>query len=1223
MSVQNETARIQYTLTSTGQTLSVPFYFLNQEDIRVIRQVTGEPPQPLTLNTDYSVSGAGNEEGGEITMVTGNAGDKITIRRDISITQLLDYVYNDRFPAQSHERGLDRLTMITQMLADDLERTLRFPETDLFNTELSASRKGFVLSFGDDGALSFNLRAADVSNLLLNGAAKNFPSRLTYTVDTAEDPSEGGSLDNLRDLQKGDLNIVDRIPIQVSTRGQILAGDNPDGVGENFALFYGKKFGNFRILSGAAPSGFPAPTEGVIRCIDTPWTDAPLLHPVAIQFNSEEADEGIVTSLGLEVDKTYYLKRREQLGVEGAGTLYLVDSIEKGVDDRFLFPNVGNPPFADPPLPIETVAEAYVDDGSRVLKAHASWDSVTGADDAFWVATSRVGQRSSVNVESIVAEADGGSAINAVELTPRDLGFGNAAAITNYLNNVGPITVNAGSYYGDGEGGGGLFNLVNDASLVPDDGLVFAAAGIGSGWRLRRIITEPQIIYSERFGFDAEADGSTNDSEKLLAALAILEAQGGGELRFGPGSYRFGSSEFVELKSNITISGSGVDLTNLTFAGGMGVARAVGEHRENITIKDATINMGSNINFGYALDFYLDENTGHTDMDRTYYPGSFFAEADDHVGGQRIHNIKLERLKIASTNDNFSVQFLGVFGCVIDQVEINNGFQLLWLSRYNKDFVVREYRGIRGRRAGVAIKRFNMRIRFEDFYLYGNKWNTSLDSDGDFDLYGWDNRDVTIRNGYIDSGVEEIGTGRIDQGGGQGPRSCPMRVTGSDTVVIENVTGVIRHSAGGRGKHVQWRYLSETDGSTPVDLSAHPLYPNIPDYYRLEEPDLPYNSVSNQWRVECGSVSIKDFNVTYKSPVSSPDMDLSGSLLRIVGVLDLSIQNINIEFDKDLTAVGAVGSTCRFDAFGSNDSWDIRNLKFLGYDKNRIPISGVNQRGAGTIKISNSRLVCSDGRVFTMDPGGSGIVVARNTEFLGDITDDGGFRIFTGSSFKAYNCYVSGNSVFEGEDLELIDSVLEQIVEMIDPDESLGSIFALSIAASSKRSLIKNSKIVGIRPVNFAGGRSTVEGSILIGYRFSRNSGGDIVPVAASTAGPGGSAARRYVRTTATRVQPDDAELGEDWFDHVTNETPIALTDSLGPFFGTATILEGNTTLVLAHGRAYTPSIARCQITPQNAAARASQFGIASVDATNITIEIDSAAPSGGAIFSVSIQPEN
>jgi hypothetical protein len=82
MSIASSTSRVQYTLTGTGQTLSVPFYFLESGHLKVIRTKADGTITTLVLSTDYTVTGAGVEAGGSITMITGAATDVITIKRN-------------------------------------------------------------------------------------------------------------------------------------------------------------------------------------------------------------------------------------------------------------------------------------------------------------------------------------------------------------------------------------------------------------------------------------------------------------------------------------------------------------------------------------------------------------------------------------------------------------------------------------------------------------------------------------------------------------------------------------------------------------------------------------------------------------------------------------------------------------------------------------------------------------------------------------------------------------------------------------------------------------------------------------------------------------------------------------------------------------------------------------------------------------------------------------
>ena len=79
----------------------------------------------MTLTTDYTVSGVG-ETSGDVTL-TGSAPSssyKLILQRGMDLTQEVDYVENDPFPAATHEEALDRLTMICQQLDEQVSRSV-------------------------------------------------------------------------------------------------------------------------------------------------------------------------------------------------------------------------------------------------------------------------------------------------------------------------------------------------------------------------------------------------------------------------------------------------------------------------------------------------------------------------------------------------------------------------------------------------------------------------------------------------------------------------------------------------------------------------------------------------------------------------------------------------------------------------------------------------------------------------------------------------------------------------------------------------------------------------------------------------------------------------------------------------------------------------------------------------------------------------------------------
>lgn len=156
MAVNVQTSRVTHLLTGTGQTLTVPFYFLAASHLKVVRVRAGVSTV-LAMVSHYSVAGAGSETGGSVVLTTAAAaaGDTITILRSIPATQETDYLYADRFPAESHERALDKLTMIVQQQNDKLDRSLRVDEVAEGSlTALSgdpAARAGKLLGFDATG----------------------------------------------------------------------------------------------------------------------------------------------------------------------------------------------------------------------------------------------------------------------------------------------------------------------------------------------------------------------------------------------------------------------------------------------------------------------------------------------------------------------------------------------------------------------------------------------------------------------------------------------------------------------------------------------------------------------------------------------------------------------------------------------------------------------------------------------------------------------------------------------------------------------------------------------------------------------------------------------------------------------------------------------------------------------------------------------------------------
>lgn len=130
MTVQSTLARVSYTVSITGP-YTIPFRFLNDDDVTVVVLAPdGITETVLTNTTDYNLSGAGSSSGSLTLVDLTYAGYTISIINDPSVTQLVDYPEVGKFPAESHERALDKLTIITQRLNDLVDRSLHFSDAD-------------------------------------------------------------------------------------------------------------------------------------------------------------------------------------------------------------------------------------------------------------------------------------------------------------------------------------------------------------------------------------------------------------------------------------------------------------------------------------------------------------------------------------------------------------------------------------------------------------------------------------------------------------------------------------------------------------------------------------------------------------------------------------------------------------------------------------------------------------------------------------------------------------------------------------------------------------------------------------------------------------------------------------------------------------------------------------------------------------------------------------
>lgn len=130
MAVTSDISSISYTgNNSTTTSYSVPFVFLENGHLSATAKVTATGVESAVTLVDHI--GAGNPAGGTVrTSVAIPATSTLTIFRNVPATQTTSYAEGGDFPAASHERALDKLTMLSQQSLRGSARALKVTEAD-------------------------------------------------------------------------------------------------------------------------------------------------------------------------------------------------------------------------------------------------------------------------------------------------------------------------------------------------------------------------------------------------------------------------------------------------------------------------------------------------------------------------------------------------------------------------------------------------------------------------------------------------------------------------------------------------------------------------------------------------------------------------------------------------------------------------------------------------------------------------------------------------------------------------------------------------------------------------------------------------------------------------------------------------------------------------------------------------------------------------------------
>lgn len=128
MTVSTEVDHNEYTGNGVTTTFPYTFRIFQKSDLVVQVVDLDENLTVLTLDTDYTVTGAGGYTGGNVILAAAlTSGYQISISRELPVTQETDLRNQGKFFAEVHEDAFDKLTMLIQQVRSLFSLALRKP----------------------------------------------------------------------------------------------------------------------------------------------------------------------------------------------------------------------------------------------------------------------------------------------------------------------------------------------------------------------------------------------------------------------------------------------------------------------------------------------------------------------------------------------------------------------------------------------------------------------------------------------------------------------------------------------------------------------------------------------------------------------------------------------------------------------------------------------------------------------------------------------------------------------------------------------------------------------------------------------------------------------------------------------------------------------------------------------------------------------------------------
>jgi len=158
LTVSSLNTKNSYNGDGSATSFAYQFPIHSTAELTVIERAANGTETIKSLGSHYSITDNGASGGNVIFSTAPISGVTVVLLRNTNLTQEVDYIENDAFPAETHEAAIDKLTLQIQEAQEEINRSIKLSRTNtITSTEFtvgSTDRAGKMLGFDNSGNLS-------------------------------------------------------------------------------------------------------------------------------------------------------------------------------------------------------------------------------------------------------------------------------------------------------------------------------------------------------------------------------------------------------------------------------------------------------------------------------------------------------------------------------------------------------------------------------------------------------------------------------------------------------------------------------------------------------------------------------------------------------------------------------------------------------------------------------------------------------------------------------------------------------------------------------------------------------------------------------------------------------------------------------------------------------------------------------------------------------------